>query len=310
MKLISVKPCSFFLALFVSLSVIGQNRFVLDTIVIQSDSMVLYSDKSWEKLNMAGFDGILLPSLRKTLNKEHGGKWVNPWVDDDVYTTKNDLNKLTDTLWLCLVNEEHPEFYIPNGGKVNSRYGQRGKRFHKGIDIGFNKGDSIHSVFDGIVRYARYNNGGYGNLVIVRHYNGLETYYAHLSKFNVYANQKVKAGEFLGVGGTTGRSTGPHLHFELRFYGFALAPGSVIDFNKGELKSENLFIHKNKFPYTAKTTTSSSSKSSSAKYHKIKSGDTLLVLASKYETSLNKICKLNKIKPEKILQIGEMIQVK
>ena len=310
MKTILVKSYSIFLPIFVSLTLLGQNKFILDTIVIQSDSLLLYSDKSWERLDMIGFNGILSPDLRKTLNNENGGNWVNPWVDDDVYTTQNDLNKLTDTLWLCAVNEEHPDFYIPNGGKVNSIYGQRGKRFHKGIDLGFNKGDSIHSVFDGIVRYARYNSGGYGNLVIVRHYNGLETYYAHLSKFNVYANQKVEAGDFLGIGGNTGRSSGPHLHFELRFYGFALDPGSIIDFKKGELKSENLFIYKEKFPYTAAATSSLSSKNSTKKYHKIKSGDTLLALAARYKTSLNKICKLNKIKPEKILQVGEMVRVK
>ena len=169
----------------------------------------------------------------------------------------------------------------------------------------------MNCVFDGIVRYARYNEGGYGNLVIVRHYNGLETYYAHLKQMNVYANQKVRAGDFLGLGGSTGRSTGPHLHFELRFYGFALNPASVIDFNRGELISENLFIHKGSFPYvrTYQQVASNSSSNSSKKYHTIKSGDTLYGLALKYKTSLNKICKLNNIKPEKVLQIGEKIRI-
>ena len=287
----------------------AQERFILDTITIGEDSLVLFSDKSWERIDMIGFDGILSEDLYNTLNEEYGG-WINPWFDNDVYTTENDLNKLTDTLWLCVVDEEHPDFYIPNEGKVNSRYGRRGRKYHKGIDLGFNNGDSIHCVFDGIVRYARYNDGGYGNLIVVRHYNGLETYYAHLSKMTVYANQKVKAGDFLGFGGSTGRSTGPHLHFELRFYGFALDPTSVIDFNKGELKSENLFIHKAVFPYVnTYQHVASSNSNSSKKYHTIKRGDTLYGLALKYKTSLNKICRLNNIKPEKVLQIGDKIRI-
>jgi len=283
---------------------------VIDTVVVKSDSVVIYSDKTWSKIQMIGFDGVLSKELHETLNNKYG-KWIDPWVDNDVYTIENDLNKLIDTLWLCVVDEDHPKFHMPNGGKINSKYGVRGKRYHKGIDLGFNNGDSLKCAFDGIVRYARYNEGGYGNLVVVRHYNGLETYYAHLSKISVYANQKVKAGDFLGFGGSTGRSTGPHLHFELRFYGFALDPATVIDFNKGELVSENLFIHKGVFPYinTYTHVAQSNNANSSKKYHTIKSGDTLYGLALKYKTSLNKICRLNKIKPQKVLQVGEKIRV-
>ena len=201
MKSIFNKHYILFFTLWVSFSFFGQTRFVIDTIMVDCDSVILYSDKSWERLDMVNFDGILSKDLNDFVNTEISGGWVNPWVDNDVYTTENDLNKLTDTLWLCVVDEDHPDFFIPNQGKVNSRYGKRGRSYHKGIDLGFNNGDSIHCVFDGIVRYARYNNGGYGNLVIVRHYNGLETYYAHLSKMDVYPNQKVQAGDFLGLGG-------------------------------------------------------------------------------------------------------------
>ena len=311
MKSILFKCQLIFLTFLASFSIKAQTIFIIDTILVGEDSMVLYSDKSWERLDMIGFEGVLSKELNEVINNELNINWVNPWVDNDVYTTENDLNKLMDTLWMCVVDEEHPDFYIPNQGKVNSRYGRRGRRYHKGIDLGFNNGDSIRCVFDGVVRYAKFNDGGYGNLVIVRHYNGLETYYAHLSKMNVYANQKVKAGDFLGLGGSTGRSTGPHLHFELRFYGFALDPASVIDFNKGELVSENLFIHKGVFPYISTYTyvAQSNNDNSSKKYHTIKRGDTLYGLALKYKTSLNKICRLNNIKPEKVLQIGDKIRV-
>ena len=311
MKLLYIKYTFFILCFTVGHFISAQTKFILDTVLIGNDSMVIYSDKSWERLDMIGFSGILNNELHETINRNLEVKWVNPWLDNDVYTTENDLNKLMDTIWMCVVNEEHPDFFVPNQGKVNSWYGKRGRRYHKGIDLGFNNGDSINCVFDGVVRYAKYNDGGYGNLVIVRHYNGLETYYAHLKKINVYANQKVKAGDFLGLGGSTGRSTGPHLHFEVRFYGFALDPSSIIDFKKGELVSENLFVHKEVFPYIKTYQYVSNSKDvvSSKKYHTIKSGDTLYGLALKYKTSLNKICKLNNIKPEKVLQIGEKIRV-
>ena len=129
----------------------AQTKFILDTVLIGYDSMVIYSDKSWERLDMIGFSGILNNELHETINRNLEVKWVNPWVDNDVYTTENDLNKLMDTIWMCVVNEEHPDFFVPNQGKVNSWYGKRGRRYHKGIDLGFNNGDSINCVFDGVV---------------------------------------------------------------------------------------------------------------------------------------------------------------
>ncbi|MBF0976287.1 MAG: M23 family metallopeptidase, partial [Bacteroidetes bacterium] len=95
----------------------------------------------------------------------------------------------------------------------------RRRRYHYGTDIGLKVGDSIVSVFDGTVRIVSYDAHGYGNYIVVRHNNGLESLYAHLSQTIAVENQKVKAGELIGLGGNTGRSTGPHLHFEFRFLG-------------------------------------------------------------------------------------------
>ncbi|MCM1336599.1 MAG: M23 family metallopeptidase [Candidatus Amulumruptor caecigallinarius] len=125
------------------------------------------------------------------------------------------------------------EYVHPHNGAVTSEFGYRPRfgRVHKGIDIKLNVGDTVRAAFDGKVRVARYNPGGYGYFVIVRHDNGLETVYGHLKKFTVKPGQVVKAGDMLGFGGNTGRSTGPHLHLETRYMGVAINPRAIIDFD-------------------------------------------------------------------------------
>lgn len=125
------------------------------------------------------------------------------------------------------------EYVHPHNGVVTSEFGYRPRfgRVHKGIDIKLNVGDTVRAAFDGKVRVARYNPGGYGYFVIVRHDNGLETVYGHLKKFTVKPGQVVKAGDMLGFGGNTGRSTGPHLHLETRYMGVAINPRAIIDFD-------------------------------------------------------------------------------
>ena len=284
----------------------SQKKQIIDTLLVLNDSVVVYSDKSWEYLKMLNFDGVLNPSLEQLMREEFGDKISHLWDNSEPYTMNNDLSNLKDSIWLCVTDEKHPEFCFPSKGKTNSRFGPRGKRYHRGIDLGFNNGDSIFCAFDGIVRYARYNNGGYGNLVIIRHYNGLETFYAHLKKINVSVNQQICASEYIGKGGSSGRVTGPHLHFEVRFYGNAIDPELIFDFKTKHLHSENLFIHKNSFSYAKKY---GRIYSSTPSFHTIEKGDTLYDLALKYGLSINKICKLNEIKSSKILKIGEKIRI-
>ncbi|MBG16209.1 MAG: peptidase M23 [Crocinitomicaceae bacterium] len=296
----------FIILSILSLSVKSQTKQIIDTLLIEKDSIVVYNNKSWEYLFMLNFDGILNPELDSFINQEFNNKITQPWDNYEPYVINNDLSVIKDSIWLCVVDEQHPNYSLPSPGKTNSRFGPRGKRYHRGIDLGFNNSDSIFCTFDGIVRYAKYNSGGYGNLVIIRHYNGLETFYAHLRKIKVSTNQQITAGQYIGKGGATGRVSGPHLHFEVRFYGNALDPELIFDFKNNCLFSENLFIHRNTFSYAKKY---GRVYSSSVKYHTIKSGDTLYGLALKYGISLNKICKLNTIKPSKILKIGEKIRI-
>ena len=284
----------------------AQDKIILDTLSIETDSIVIYNDKSWEFLSMLNFNGILNPELDSFMKLEFKNKITQPWDNYEPFVISNNLSVIRDSIWLCNINDQHPNYSLPSPGKTNSRFGPRGSRYHRGIDLGFNKSDSIFCAFDGVVRYAKHNSGGYGNLVIIRHYNGLETFYAHLKKIKTSKNQKISAGDYIGKGGSTGKVSGPHLHFEIRFYGNAIDPELVFDFKNNCLQSENLFIHRNTFNYAKKY---GGAYSSSIKYHTIRSGDTLYGLALTYGMSLNKICKLNKIKPSKILRLGEKIRI-
>jgi murein DD-endopeptidase MepM/ murein hydrolase activator NlpD len=209
---------------------------------------------------------------------------------------------------------------MPLEDVVTSRYGWRKGRMHYGIDINCNVGDTIYAAFSGRIRYSKFNDGGYGNLVVIRHYNGLETYYAHLSKLFVAPNELVVAGQPIGLGGNTGRSYGAHLHFEVRFYDLPINPEFLIDFELGELLDDNVFIHKGLFtpvgqstPPVASSTTGAVTTTrtpSAAKYHKVKRGETLSSIARKHRTTVAKLCKLNKIKASSIIREGQTLRVK
>lgn len=294
----------------------GQSQIVLDTAELDFGKIVIYSDQSWQLIEDKDFDGILNPRIHSIMNSEEMGTHLLTWNRHDCYTRNNDLTKLKDTVWLCAESDEFGGFTMPYDGVVTSRYKYRNGKFHNGIDIDLETGDTVVSAWDGIVRYAESNSGGYGNLVIVRHYNGLETYYAHLSKLLTFSGQKVKSGDVIGLGGNTGHSFGSHLHFEVRFYDNTINPEEVIDFKKKELKSPNLFLHKTLFrpgvtPSSQWKTNSQGKKQYvEKKYYRVRSGDTLSGIARKYKTSVNRLCSLNGIRSTSVLQIGQSIRVR
>ena len=227
----------------------------LDTVETSYGKMVIYSNKTWAFLKINTFDGIMNPRIHKIMTTEQSVPYTLSWNNEVCFTSRNnDLSKLKDTIWLCLNDEEHSNFSMPVPGIVTSRYGPRSGRNHNGIDLDLDIGDTVYAAWSGKVRYAKYNEGGFGNLVVIRHFNGLETFYAHLSKFLVFPDQDVEAGEPIGLGGNTGRSFGPHLHFEVRFYDAPFNPEEIIDFEKRLLKNENLFVHKALFRPGAKPT--------------------------------------------------------
>ena len=199
-------------------------------------------------------------------------------------------------------------FHMPTPStKITSPFGPRWRRMHNGLDLKVNIGDTIVAAFDGKVRIVKYERRGYGKYVVIRHDNGLETVYGHLSKQLVEENQLVKAGEVIGLGGNTGRSTGSHLHFETRILGIAINPIYMFDFPKQDIVADT---------YTFRRTQGSKRAGShdtqvadgTIRYHKVKSGDTLSRIAKLRGVSVSTLCKLNRIKPTTTLRIGQVLR--
>lgn len=214
-----------------------------------------------------------------------------------------------DSIVLPLLLTPKQIYVHPFCGRVTSRYGPRGRRFHFGIDIDLITGDTIKAVFDGVIRYNGYTKG-YGLVVIIRHLNGLETLYAHLTSSLVNTNQFVFAGEPIGLGGSTGRSTGDHLHFEVRFQGIALNPQDIIDFENCSLKVDTLILYNKPVTRTVSTTSTATASTSIPQYHIVRSGDTLGKIAIKYGTTVERLCKLNNMRSTDILRVGQKIRVR
>lgn len=206
--------------------------------------------------------------------------------------------------------------------RVNSHYGyrRRFRRMHYGIDLHLNVGDSVRSCFDGKVRLVNRQRGGYGKYIVVRHPNGLETVYGHLSKQIVKEGDIVRAGDVIGLGGNTGRSTGPHLHLEMRFMGIAINPSQIINFQTGIPNEEVYVFDKKKYKQAVPRKTIARKRKGNAKVDntfvsgipvvKVRKGDTLGSIAQRYETTISKLCVLNGISPKTTLRVGQPLRVK
>ena len=221
------------------------------------------------------------------------------WTDERVNPYGTMFDSLKEDVHIPMAG-----FCLPSPGYVTSQYGWRRYRMHKGTDIKVQIGDSIRSAWDGQVRIVGWDPRGYGYFVVVRHDNGLETVYGHMSRPLVDEYERVTAGYVLGLGGNTGRSTGSHLHFEIRYLGEAINPENFINFTSGELKNKEEYV------IGVKAMKQARAEQAAMKYHKVRSGDTLSGIAKKYGTTVKKLCQLNKIKETKILQIGQKIRVR
>ncbi|WP_455593489.1 peptidoglycan DD-metalloendopeptidase family protein [Bacteroides sp.] len=202
-------------------------------------------------------------------------------------------------------------FHMPTPStRITSPFGPRWRRMHNGLDLKVNIGDTIVAAFDGKVRVVKYERRGYGNYIVIRHDNGLETVYGHLSKQLVEPNQLVKAGEPIGLGGNTGRSTGSHLHFETRFLGIAINPALMFDFPKQDIVADTYTFRRSKGHESVAGSHDSMASSDKAaiRYHKVKSGDTLSKIAAKRGVSIDRLCKLNRITRRTILRPGQVLR--
>lgn len=226
------------------------------------------------------------------------------WDTEVINPYKFDIRQLRDTIPLVLFDSLKEQRWSPPLAsiKLTSEFGMRGWRWHHGVDLDLNTGDPVFASFDGVVRIRRYERGGYGNFVVLRHSNGLETLYAHLSKHLVQVGDTVSAGQPIGLGGSTGRSTGPHLHYEVRYNGYAFDPKYIYDFEQGEIISNVFRLSPEHFQHLLNQRQTVS--------HIVKRGDTLSRIAQKYRTSVRQLMKLNGITSSTVLKPGRRIRIR
>jgi murein DD-endopeptidase MepM/ murein hydrolase activator NlpD len=287
---------------------------VMDTIMYFGEKLILYENNTWEFLS------DIEALQRDRLMADTMQLFLQYWDNEQIFAY-NTVNKtlFPDSVTIVLTDKER-KFALPFYNTINSGFGWRGRRAHNGIDIKLNKGEPVKAVFDGKVRYAKYNSGGYGKLVIIRHFNGLETYYSHLNHIYVQPDQIVKAGQIIATGGNTGATwAGDHLHFEMRFMDKPFDPMLAIEYDSLRLRSDTLILTSQSFNMTTthkgaptgrKGSGSSYSADPNATYHTVRSGDTLGHIAIRYGTSVDRLCRINNISRNTVLQIGKKIRVK
>jgi len=274
-------------------------------------------------------------ALRSAIEREEARTPASQLYDDWNNTYAHRATELPDSF---RINLKH--FCMPCKSRVvTSNFGARWGRAHKGLDIKVYIGDTIRAAWSGKVRIVKYEGAGYGKYVVIRHNNGLETIYGHMSAWLVEENQTVKAGQPIGLGGNTGRSTGSHLHFETRYYGAAFDPQWLIDFETGTLRHRLLKVRSWYFNPNQRyvqnvddedeifrtdeedriaaeeqakkeAAARAAAEAAAMRYHTVRSGDTLSGIARKYHTSVRELCRLNGIKESSILRVGQRLRVR
>ena len=311
-----------------SLDLNGQQ--VMDTISTQTPGVkiLLLTDNTWKYYR----------DPAEALKSE---AFTRNWSTNTINPYNTSLSDVPDDIRIW-VADTLSEYHCPRQTKVYSAFGIRHRRRHQGVDLPLKTGDPVGAAFAGRVRVSNYTRG-YGNLVVIRHENGLETYYGHLSKREVEPGDWVEAGQIIGLGGSTGRSTGPHLHFETRYEGYAFDPEWLIDFETGVLRHRLFVLKKRYLDANSKYVPESEDEeyeinvgderdravadsieavrqaerekaareAAAAQYYKIRSGDTLGKIARRYGTTVNAICRLNPgLTARTTLRVGRSIRVK
>ncbi|MBP7535255.1 MAG: peptidoglycan DD-metalloendopeptidase family protein, partial [Chitinophagales bacterium] len=317
-----------------------KNAFEASTgIMIRYDKMIGDYEKTLITKNPNAFDATfdrdrtiapINPGEKILLSKNYDeavpcyAHYDGIWNNDNIFPYHYDLTKMPQQVEFLLTHGVDADFSIPSPGDITSGFGRRWGRHHNGIDIDLETGDQVRAAFEGKVRCALYS-PSFGYLVVIRHYNGLETFYAHLSSLLVRANDVVNAGTVIGLGGTTGHSTGSHLHFEVRYKGHPFNPALLINFDSKRLRTNSFTVDRHFFssdnPYvidegggnshvSSRSTVAKKAKKTSAKYHSVRKGDTLDEIADRNGTSVRKLCALNRISSRTTLAIGRKLRVK
>ncbi|HOY39575.1 MAG: peptidoglycan DD-metalloendopeptidase family protein [Bacteroidales bacterium] len=302
----ALRTVSLMICIF-SASVLFSQSLVLDTIEVSDSTIVLYRDFTWKYVSAIDNKEVLLLETSDSINlhdaiyepdssEVFGTYWDS--VELFAYGGMN-YSVCNDTLAIPLLQDP---FTIPVVGRIYSEFGYRGSRFHNGVDIDLKTGDPVRASFGGKVRKAYYNPGGYGYLIVIRHYNGLETYYAHLSKLLVAEGQWVNSGDTIALGGATGRAYSPHLHWEIRYKDNSFNPRLIADFEHSVSACDTLILKPTDFKHVKDL--------SEAKYHYIVQGDTLWGLSRRYGVSVSQLCRLNNISETTTLRLGTSLRVR
>ena len=289
-----------------------ETTLTVDTLPTGNDAVkiVLYNDNTWRY-------------IRDREIPQDSTVYSKYWDTDNISPYREvQLSSLPKSVAIGLV-DSLKHYHYPYKGKISSRYGPRRRRNHNGVDLPLKIGDSIYAPFDGRVRYSQDTKTGYGKLIIIRHDNGLETYFGHLSERKVEAGQWVTAGDVVGLGGNTGRSTGPHLHFETRYYGQSFDPERLIDFGSGMLRRETFMLKRSYFDIYSKYDQNfddeianeeddkkEAAAAAAVRYYTVRKGDTLSRIAVNNHTTVSKLCQLNGIKSTTVLKIGRRLRVR
>ena len=283
MKFYIIRLYSLIVLVVISAQVFAQDLLTeqapMDKPMVHIDSVVLCRFVKAEVYEFPADD------LYPEWSNDYAHKYTNVVIPDSL---------LIDLTGFCMPTENT---------KVNDIFGYRPRRrrVHYGLDIKVERGDTIRAAFDGKVRYCSYQRRGYGHYVVIRHPNGLETLYAHLTSKLVAENEVVRAGDPIGLGGNTGRSTGPHLHFETRLLGKALDPALFFDFpNQTATGDSYLYTKPKKKVYDP---------SDPDTYYKVRSGDSLSRIAARKGVSVKQLCKLNGITTQTTLRVGQVLRL-
>ena len=277
-------------------------RYVLSVLLVGTSVLAFGQDLLTEQApmdrQMVWIDSVVLDRFIRVEAYEYPADDLYPeWSNEYAHKYTNVV--MPDSLLIDLTG-----FCMPTENtKVNDIFGYRPRRrrVHYGLDVKVERGDTIRSAFDGKVRYVSYQRRGYGHYVVIRHPNGLETLYAHLNAKLVAENEVVKAGDPIGLGGNTGRSTGPHLHFETRLLGKALNPALFFDFPNQDVTGDTyLYVKPKKKVYDP---------SDPETYYKVRSGDSLSRIAARKGVSVKQLCKLNGISTQTTLRVGQVLRL-
>ena len=264
-------------------------------------------DRKMKAVDTVALRNILQREQAQSLSSQLYSEWSNKYAHRE--------SALPDSFRINLRG-----FHMPCESRVvTSNYGARWGRMHKGIDIKVYIGDTIRAAFSGKVRIVRYEGAGYGKYVVIRHNNGLETVYGHMSKWLVEENQNVRAGQPIGLGGNTGRSTGSHLHFETRLCGMAINPTTFFDFVNQDVVADTYMFRKSKFrrelasisrtvARTARDNQDAQDGQTVTHYHKVVAGESLSSIARKRNTTVDQICKMNHISKNVKVRPGQILR--